>query len=119
MTTLNRVLKDWRENIFRSLHVSAPGYIKSYDSGTGLADIQLTVKMEIEGEFLTPPLLLGVPVRQNNSRAVIYYAPPEENDLVDVVFTDYSISENQQEDGLTLVEPANTERQAPPPLTWR
>ncbi len=110
MTTLNETLKIWREGIFRSLRVSAPGYIQSYDSDTGLADIQLTVKMEIEEEFIDPPLMLGVPIRQNNSQAVLFYAPPAENDLVDVVFTDYSISENQQEDGLTIVEPANSEQ---------
>lgn len=108
--SLNTVLKLWRERILREIKVSLPGYITVYNSDTRLADVQLTIKPEINDEFADPPLLLGVPVRQYNSQAVIYYAPPAKDDLVDVMFADYSIAENQQEDGLTIVEPSDTEK---------
>ena len=106
--TLNSVLTKWRDRILRDVKVSLPGYITKYDSATRLAEIQLTVKPEINDEFTDPPLLYKVPIRQLNSQAVLYYTPPAARDLVDVVFADYSIDENQQEDGQTIVEPDDT-----------
>lgn len=109
-STLNRILKNWRKRLLRELHVALPGYITAYDTDTRLADIQLTIKPEINDEFVDPPLLFNVPVRQYNSQKVLFYAPPSENDPVDVIFTDFSLDEYQQEDGKKLIEPEDTQK---------
>lgn len=107
---LDRVLKNFRKRLLREIHVSLPGYIKTYYPDSRLADIQLTLKPEINDEFQDPPLLHNIPVRQYNSQAVLFYAPPAENDLVDVIFADCSLAEHQQEDGKTLIAQADTQK---------
>lgn len=107
---LGTIFKQWRERLLREIRVSLPGYIVEYNSNTEKADIQLVIKPDINDEFVDPPLLKDVPVRQYNSQAVLFYAPPAENDLVDVIFSDYSIAEYQQEDGKILIEPQDTQK---------
>lgn len=110
MASLSETMNSWYKRIFRELHVSWPGYIKAYDPVTTFAEIQLTIKPEINDEFADPPILGDVPVRQYNTKAALFYAAPAVDDLVDVFFTDFSLAEFQQEDGKKLIEPQDTDR---------
>lgn len=102
---IQNVLQSWRDNIMNSLRVSMPGYITKYDPERKEADVQLTIKFEENGEYIDPPLLRNVPVRQYNTPSVCFYAPPEIGALVDVIFTDSSLAEHQENDGQQLIEP--------------
>jgi len=109
-TSLRTVFSTWRDRIMREIKVSLPGYITEYDAETRLAKIQLTIKPELNGEFANPPLLNQVPIRQNNSPSVCYYTPPETGALVDVMFTDFSLAEYQEEDGLKIIQPQDLQK---------
>lgn len=110
MLDLTDVFRSWKENLLRSIKISLPGYITEYDTETRRATIQLTIKFEKDGETIDPPLLREVSIRQNNAPAVCFYVPPAVGALVDVIFSDFSLAEYQESDGLTLVEPQDTQK---------
>lgn len=60
---LLETLDSLKREVFASLHCMVPGNITAYDSETGLASVQPTLRRKTpSGEILTAPLLREVPV---------------------------------------------------------
>jgi len=102
------IMQTWREKLLREIKVSLPGYITKYNDVTRQATIQLNIKPELNRQFVDPPILNNIPIRQYNAPAVLFYAPPAVGAPVDVIFADFSLSEYQDSDGTSIIEPEDT-----------
>lgn len=58
-----QVLIDMTKKEIANIHTAAPGTILSYDSGSGLARVQSSLKFKVpDGRTLDMPVIVGVPV---------------------------------------------------------
>ena len=96
--SLESVLVTAIETYLKDVHTMLPGQIIKFDPATQLADVQIQLKRNNNGELITLPVLSQVPVRFLKSGDFTITFPLKENDEVAIYFMERSI-DNWLEDG--------------------
>jgi len=96
--SLESVLVTAIETYLKDVHTMLPGQIIKFDPIAQLADVQIQLKRNIDGELVTLPVLPDIPVRFLKSGDFTITFPLKEKDEVAIYFMERSI-DNWLEDG--------------------
>ena len=96
--SLESVLATAIDTHLKDVHTMLPGQIINFDPVEQLADIQLQLKRNVDGELINLPVLSKVPIRFLKSGDFTITFPLKEGDEVALYFIERSI-DNWLEDG--------------------